>query len=75
MVGAVSASILMDGYLLTVESESTETTQCWVENGHFSASLACLQQTGELTDARQATRLVSSQMIDKITEWAEANGY
>ncbi len=71
----MNASTTIRGYLVDVEDETTETTQCWVEKDGHSASLACLQDTGVLTNYRGEEIAVNEGTIDKITEWAEENGY
>lgn len=52
-----------------------DSTQCWVEKGKYAASLAALQDTGLLETTLGGEHTVNPDIIDRITEWAEANGY
>lgn len=74
-----TAETVIHGYDVLVERDD-ESTQCWISSKqhHASASLACLQATGELQSyARpgEDDHEVRADVIDKITEWAEKNGY
>jgi hypothetical protein len=64
---------IIDGY--TVEMmQYDETINCYISKGSYSASLAALQDTGELTnDSREIT--VHPQTVAAIEQWAEDNGY
>jgi hypothetical protein len=42
---------------------------------HKHASLACLQDTGVLTDTFEREHVVEADHIAQITEWAEKEGY
>ena len=62
------------GYTVEI-STCGDSTQCWVEKGKFSASLAALQDTGLLETRLGGEHSVNVDVINRITEWAEANGY
>lgn len=50
-------------------------TRCWVSRGRYTASLSCLSQTDKLTNGTDHEHSVPDQVIHKIEDWAEANGY
>jgi len=62
------------GYSVEI-SVCDDATQCWVEKGKFSSSLAVLSDTGFLENFLGATHKVKPDTIDEINEWAEAQGY
>lgn len=68
----------IDGYEVEVEDESTDNINCWVTrkfgNSTYSASLAALQADGLLA-YNSVNRAVAVETVDKITTWAEAQGY
>lgn len=67
-------STKISGYSVEI-SICDDSTQCWVEKGKYSASLAALQDTGLLETSLGGEHKVRHDVIDEITEWAEANGY
>jgi len=51
-------------------------TQGWVVGPDgYSASLACLIDTGVLSNRTFEEHVVNRDIIDEIEEWAEENGY
>ena len=71
----MTKSTSISGYLVELDVEGAETTQCFVSKESYSASLACLMGEGELTGPRDATQQVPQSVIDQIENWAVANGY
>lgn len=69
----VSLQIDMEGH---GADHPDRVTGCWIENKDgFSASLECLQATGNLTyDGDEETK-VPQKVIDKIQRWADELGY
>jgi hypothetical protein len=65
------------GYKVTLEIDPNNdpSTQCWVEKGFYSGSLAMLELTGELLNSSDMELKVPDSIIDKIVEWADANDY
>jgi len=65
------------GYSVELEIDLFEepTTQCWVEKGYYSGSLARLAQTGTLENSSDMELKVPVRIIDEIEDWADANGY
>jgi hypothetical protein len=64
----------ISGYSVEI-STCGDSTNCWIEKGTYSASLAVLQDYGYLERAGCGEHRVNPDVIDRITEWAEANGY
>ncbi len=68
-------------YAVTVDSDMGDgATGCWIEyktkSKHYSTSLQCAQDTGELEDNSDgATVKIESAILDDIEEWAIENGY
>jgi hypothetical protein len=63
-------------YQVELEDDpDVEWTDCWIMKDGFSASLACLEDTGELMDGVGNTIEVSPHTIEAISKWAEKNGY
>ena len=62
------------GYRIEIANEG-DSIQCWVEKGRHSASLAALQNSGVLEDSSGFEHKVHPATIDRITAWAEYNGY
>lgn len=52
-----------------------DSTQCWVEKGKFSGSLALLMDMGILESREGFEHQVNEDTTDAILEWASANGY
>ena len=52
-------------------------TECWVWWNRYMASLACLEGEGCLYHVGDCTapRKVHERTIERISKWAEANGY
>lgn len=68
----------IDGYEVQVEDELTERVQCWItsERHRASASLAALEQTGELGGWDcEGDHAVAVDTVDKIITWADKHGY
>jgi hypothetical protein len=64
------------GYQVEVELDpEVEWSDCWIMKDGFSASLACLEGTGELMDGVGNTIEVSPHTIETIVKWAESRGY
>lgn len=64
-----------DEYRATLEIEPGE-TQGWVNGPDgYSASLACLIDTGMLSNRVFDEVAVERSIIDEIEEWAEESGY
>lgn len=64
------------GYDVELEIDpEVEWSDCWITKGEFSASLACLEGTGELMDGVGNTIEVSSGTVEAISKWAEKHGY
>lgn len=65
----------INGYDVEIEADNGEgVSQCFVIKGKYSASLACLEATGELSWGDLVVRVPES-IVDKISTFAEANGY
>lgn len=65
----------INGYEVDIEADNGEgVSQCFVIKGKYSASLACLEATGELSWGDLVIR-VPDTIVDKISTFAEANGY
>lgn len=65
----------INGYEVDIEADNGEgVSQCFVIKGRYSASLACLEATGELSWGDLVIR-VPDTIVDKISTFAEANGY
>lgn len=65
----------INGYEVDIEADNGEgVSQCFVIKGKYSASLACLEATGELSWGDLVIRVPES-IVDKISVFAEANGY
>ena len=63
-------------YYVEVELDpEIEWSDCWIVKDGFSASLACLESTGELMDSVGNTIEVSPHTIEVISKWAESKGY
>ena len=65
----------INGYEVTLEIDTNAdpSTECWVEKGFHSGSLAMLELTGELLNSSDMELTVPDSIIDKISKWAEAN--
>ena len=63
------------GYDVELEIDLSEDpiTQCWVEKGDYSGSLARLAQTGTLDNSSEMELKVPDRIIDEIEDWADAN--
>lgn len=58
------------------ENNKDRVTGCWISKGSYSASLACLEDTGLLHSTNwNAEEEVPREVIDEITAWAQENGY
>jgi hypothetical protein len=64
----------ISGYSVEI-STCGDSTNCWIEKGTYSASLAALSDTGFLETTLGGQHKVKADIIDEINEWAEANGY
>ena len=64
------------GYTVELETEinSDPSTQCDISKGEFCASLACLLDTGVLSDG-DSVHSVRSSVVERISDWADENGY
>tara|TARA_R110000803_G_scaffold71631_1_gene134947 strand:- start:336 stop:566 length:231 start_codon:yes stop_codon:yes gene_type:complete len=62
---------------LEIDLNEDPSTDCFVSRGNYSASLACLSQTGKLWSHSNIDeeKEVLDRVIHKIEDWAEANGY
>jgi hypothetical protein len=71
----------IDGYEVEVEveDEMTERANCWISKMsagiEYTASLASLHADGMLFNSYDGALPVAMATVDKITEFAEANGY
>jgi hypothetical protein len=69
----------IDGYevhLELYEERGEPRSDCFVIKGQYSASLACLADTGELHSGNwDRVHEVHPQTITAIEKWAEENGY
>jgi hypothetical protein len=64
------------GYSVELEIDpELEWSDCWIMKDGFSASLACLEGTGELMDGVGNTIEVSPGTVEAIAQWAEKHGY
>jgi hypothetical protein len=69
------------GYHVTLDTDMNgdgEVTGCWIStpDHKHSASLACLEDTGNLHSDNWSTEVeVPREVIDEISKWAEENGY
>ena len=62
-------------YVVELDHDEYGNAQCFVSRGRFSASLACLSDTGALTNHRDEEHLPPAWIIGQIEVWATANGY
>ena len=62
---------------LEIDMQDDLSTDCIVSSGNYSASLACLSQTGKLWSHSNfdEEKEVSDLIIHQIEDWAESNGY
>jgi len=62
---------------LEIDIQDEPSTDCTVLHGNYSASLACLSQTGKLWSHSNfdEEKEVSDLIIHRIEDWAESNGY
>jgi hypothetical protein len=62
---------------LEIDMQDDLSTDCTVLHGNYSASLACLSQTGKLWSHSNfdEEKEVSDLIIHQIEDWAESNGY
>jgi hypothetical protein len=62
---------------LEIDIQDDPITDCIVSSGNYSASLACLSQTGKLWSHSNfdEEKEVSDLIIHQIEDWAESNGY
>lgn len=71
----------IDGYTVDLDTDmdGDGTTGCWVSYkalyDEFTASLACLIDTGVLTANSGREWVVDEVTIDRIEVWAEQKGY
>lgn len=72
----------IDGYeveLVIRDSGEEPRTECWVRSPseRYMASLACLQGEGVLYHVSDCTSSVkvNERTVERISEWAEENGY
>lgn len=69
----------IQGYEVTLDTDMNgdgEVTGCWISCKRFSASLACLLDTGALTHSDGHTEhQVPAWVIGEIEKWADDNGY
>lgn len=66
------------GYVVNLDTDhdGVGTTQCDVSRNHFSATLACLQNTGELSSENFCVmHEVPESTIKEIATWADEHGY
>jgi hypothetical protein len=64
------------GYLVELEIDpEVEWTDCWIMQNGYSASLACLEVQGVLSNSSWDEIEVSPHTIEAISKWAEKNGY
>lgn len=61
-------------YKITLQV-AEESSDCYIEDGDYSASLECADATGELTDSRGEVKAIDAGTTGIIRKWAEANGY
>lgn len=68
-------------YLVSLDTDMGDgATGCWIEyktvTRHFSSSLQCAQDTGQLEDYdKDSIHAIDSRLLDDIEEWATENGY
>ena len=60
---------------LEVEIDSDPSTQCFVSKGRYSGSLSLLQGAGVLSASDDSELDVPESIVEKISAWAEKNGY
>lgn len=72
------ATTIISGYLVELDTTG-DTTECFVDyndkGNHYTASLACLDATGELEDRHGKPRRVPTKTIERIMDWALERGY
>lgn len=71
---ASGARATIGGYVVEMD-DSDGNMNCYVTKGNYTASLACVGDTGELSDAKGRTVTIDYSVLDRIEQWAEANGY
>lgn len=67
-------------YTVSLDSDMGDgATGCWIEyktrNKHYSASLQCAQDMGELEESGGLAIPIEQAILDDIEEWALENGY
>jgi hypothetical protein len=60
---------VIDGFKVELED-----SECFIESGAYSSSLAVLEDFGHLEGSRGDLK-VAQKTIDKISKWACDNGY
>lgn len=71
-------TLKLRGYTATLElytEDGQPRSDCFIEKGNYTASLACAEDTGFLTDQRDEQKEIDQGTLDQIREWAEENGY
>jgi hypothetical protein len=67
----------INGFRVTIDTDMGDgATGCWIESRtNFSASLECADATGCLQNDHGDEQKISPTVVDRIRDWAEANGY
>lgn len=60
---------------LDTDMDGTGSSGCWIEQGRYSASLECADQTGVLSHSDGDEFLIQPSVVAAIRKWAEDNGY
>lgn len=68
----------INGYLVELDTDidGEGTSSCMISKGRYCASLSAAESAGVLTDHHDDSEWpIHGRDIDKITDWAYANGY
>ena len=66
----------IDGLTIEIEpNEGRDGVNCYISKGRFSASLACLEDTGLISWGDKADYIVPARTIERIRVYAEKHCY
>ena len=63
------------GYLIELDLGDPKSRQCHISRGRYGATLACLSDTGVLTDRLDRELKLAPHTVADIEAWAYRNGY
>jgi hypothetical protein len=70
--------IKINGYTVTFmafDDDTGNTNNCYIEKGNFSSSLALAEDKGGIEDGEGRFQELPAPTLDKIMDWAIAQGY